>query len=154
MWGEDDELDEAECDETIKSNIRVLDRILNNTELDCVALAFRFEFNIQFCAEMAELKPIGEENNVLASLLRYVLEVKDIGILTAKIQLFLRHLALEFNEMQDANNHVINELVTHVAIMFKIFTQSNWIWDIEEGCKRRDGSPLGQLEQQGLVRDV
>jgi hypothetical protein len=152
MWN--DQLPEAECDETIKSNIRVLDRILDETELDSFSLAFRFEYDIQFCAAMAEFKPIGEENNVLVSLLRYVLEVKDIGILTAKIQLFLRHLALEFEALQDANYHTTNTLVTEVAIMFKIFTQSNWVWDIERGCKRFDGPPLGQLEQQGLVRDV
>lgn len=73
MWHE--ELDEAECDETMKSNIRVLDCILNGSQLGSVSLAHRIEFN-----EIdPKFKQIGEERNVLHSLLRYVLEVKDIG---------------------------------------------------------------------------
>ena len=133
MWGE---IPEAACDEDIRSNIRVLDRILEDSQLDCFTLVHYFEFSERFCAAMDEFKQIGGETNVLRSLLLYVLEVKDIGILTERIQDFLRHVAVDYGKLENANYHTTNGLVTEVAVMFKIFTEMNYYWDFENHCRR------------------
>jgi len=132
----DDEREVSECDGTIRSNIRILDQILESesSELDCFSLAHNFVFNENFCNKVGELKQIGEENNVLISTLKYVMEKNDNGLLTKKIQTFFKHLVIEYAELENANIHTLNQLVVEYANQFQIFYEANWYWSIENGC--------------------
>ena len=119
----------------IKSNLRIVDLILEeNNHLDCFQIAHCFEFGLDLSPRMKKIKKLNAEDGILHSVLKYVIDTNDISILSKNIQRLFKHLAISYEELENANYHCLNVLVGQYAKHFRIFELRNDYWNYDYEC--------------------